>query len=252
MKIKMNFLRSLIIAFVFISPPLHAVGEPLIVGIESFTPPFTIQVANQEIYGFNIDMMNELCKTIQRTCEFKIMEFDDLLPALVDKQIDVAVSSITITAERSKIVDFTIPYLLSYSRFLTRHSTESHQPFSLELLTDKRIGIEEGSIFGEQLSEMGVKNPIIIKYPTEGDMVEALRDDEIDFILLDNPDALYWEANSSGAFTVIGKPFMYGYGFGIAVNPDNKALLQSLNQAIIQYQGSKEYKAHYDRYLYQF
>jgi polar amino acid transport system substrate-binding protein len=248
----MNFIcRILIVLFILISP-LRAAGPPLNVGIESFSPPFVMQGANKEIYGFDIDMMNYVCETINRTCQYRVMKFDELLTAVANKQIDVATSSITITSERSQIVDFTIPYLLSYSRFLTNQNAIANQKFSLDLLKGKRIGIETGTIFVDQIRDMGIKDPIISYYPQDEALLEALRDGKVDYVLLDNPTALYWEANSSGSFRVIGQPYMYGYGFGIAVNSTEKPLLQQINQALLKFQGSKEFTDVYNRYLEEF
>lgn len=248
----MNFIRRILILFVLLMSPLYAAGPPLNVGIESFSPPFVMQGANKEVYGFDIDMMNYICETINRTCLFHIMKFDQLLTAVANKQIDVAVSSITITADRSQIVDFTIPYLLSYSRFLTKHTASAHEKFSLDLLKGKRIGIETGTIFVDQIRDMGIKDPIISYYPRDEELLEALSNGEVDYVLLDNPTALYWEANSSGSFKVIGQPYMYGYGLGIAINTTERSLLQEINQALLKFQSSDEFTLDYNRYLDQF
>jgi polar amino acid transport system substrate-binding protein len=236
-----------------VNPALPAVGTipTLIIATETFTPPFEMRASDQ-IYGFDIDMMNALCKIMKRTCQFKIMRFEQIIDAVAKKDVDAAISSITITTERAKRVDFTLPYLLSYSRFLTTTANSTKQSFGLLALKDKKIGVESGSIFPDQIQKMGVINPSIINYPTADNMLEALRAGSVDYLLLDNPTAVYWAANSSGAFTVVGEPTVYGYGLGIAVNPSEKDLLSAMNAALLQYQNSAEYKLNYDTYLKQF
>lgn len=248
----MNFIRYTLAAFVFYFSPLHAAGEPLNIGIESFVPPFVMQGAHHESYGYDVDMMLSLCKIMDRTCQFHIMRFDKLLPAVAEKKIDVAVSSITITTERAKIVNFSLPYLLSYSRFLTNKSADAQKPFTLDMLNNKSIGIGVGTIFGDQIKAMGIKDPTIKTYNGNELSLEGLGKKEVDFILIDNPTAIYWEANSTGAFVKIGPPFMFGLGFGIAVNKADKNLLETIDKALLQYQASKDYKTNYDRYLDEF
>lgn len=248
----MNFIRRILITFVFFLSPLYAEGEPLDIGMESFNPPFAMQGGDHGSYGYDVDMMLSLCKIMQRTCQFHVMRFDKLLKAVVEKKIDIAVNSLTITTDRLKIVNFSLPYLLSYSRFLTNKSTNVPQTFNLDLLSDKTIGIEVGSIFSEQINTMGVKNPTIKLYDTTQLLLEGLGRKEIDFILLDNPTAVYWEANSVGAFVKVGPPFLFGFGIGIAVNKNNPNLLQSINKALLQYQASTDFKTTYDRYLKEF
>ncbi|MBL7480179.1 transporter substrate-binding domain-containing protein [Legionella bononiensis] len=249
----MNLFRHLIlITFLFLMSPLHAIGEPLNVGIDSYTPPFVMEGQNNEYYGFDIDMITSLCKIMKRTCTFVPMRFEDLLAAVESKKVDIAVSAITITAERSKKVGFSAPYLLSYSRFLTNHTEEAHQAFSLQLLKDKKIGVVVATVFKDQIKDMGIINPTVIEYPNTEVMLEDLKKGKIDCVLFDNPTALYWAANSSGAFIVIGKPYLYGFGLGIAVNQTENNLLESVNQALKQYELSKEFKLSYSRYIESF
>ena len=245
----MDFFRSILILFVFLISPLYAEGEPLNVGIQSFNPPFEIQGADNQIYGFDIDMMNSLCKIMNRTCKFHLLKFDKLLDAVANKEIDVALSSITITAERAELVNFTLPYLLSYSRFLTNHTNNFPQPFTLDSLTGKTIGIEEGTIFGDQIARMGITNVKVKSYATIELLVEGLGKNEVDCILFDSPTAVYWDANSQGEFSVIGPRFLYGNGYGIAVSKDNSTLIKALNRALLQYENSPDYKINYNNYL---
>ena len=116
----MNFIRCLLLTFICIIPTLHAENNPLKIGIDGFLPPFAMQGKNNENYGFDVEMMNSLCKIMKRDCEFHTMKFAQLLPAVENGQVDVALSYITITPERSKRVNFSTPYLLSYSRFLAK------------------------------------------------------------------------------------------------------------------------------------
>ncbi|MGL5741549.1 MAG: transporter substrate-binding domain-containing protein [Legionella sp.] len=200
-----------------------------------------MQGANHEIYGFDIEMINNICKIINRTCQFHVMRFDQLIEAVANKQIDAAVSSITITPERSKIVNFSLPYLLSYSRFLERQSSPK-QPFNLGMLNGKKIGLETGTVFSEQLSAMGVKNPILKEYSSVENQLNALSNKEVDIILLNNATAIYWASNSSDTFRLAGPPYMYGYGYGIVLSPAEPGLLTLINQALVQYQNSDAYK----------
>ena len=248
----MNFIRRILIASICCSSTLFAAELPVLnIGTESFNPPFVMQGSKNEIYGFDIDMMNYLCKALQRKCQYHVMRFDMLLDALNKKELDLAISSITITPERAKIVNFTLPYLLSYSRFLTRPSANAI-PFTLAYLDGKRIGLEAGTIFPQQLEAMGVKNAKLKFYASVNDQLTGLSNSEVDIILLDNPTANYWASNSSDTFKLAGPAYMYGYGLGIAVNPGEGDLLNALNQLLLQYQNSNDYKQNYNRYLFEF
>jgi polar amino acid transport system substrate-binding protein len=170
----------------------------------------------------------------------------------MSNQIDLAVSSITITPDRAKIIKFSLPYALSYSRFLTNSSTPISKPFSLSSLNGQRIGVYQGTIYEDQASRIGIKDPIIKTYLGYQGALKALTDKKVDYILLDNPTALYWAANSSGGFKVIGQPYVYGFGIGIAVSNKEGNLIPALNKALLQYQNSGGYRQNYHRFLESF
>lgn len=221
----------------------------LIIGVDRQTPPFSMQGGQGELYGFDIDLMNSLCKLIERTCQFRVMKWIELMPAIESNQIDLAVSSITITPDRAKQLTFSIPYAVSYSRLLANRDTQEVSPFALSSLSNKRIAVQGGTIYADQASRMGVNNVVIKIYANDPLSLEALANKEVDYVLLDNPTALYWAANSDDKFKVIGEPFSYGFGIGIAISAKDLNLLPELNKALLFYQNSDEYRQNYRRYL---
>lgn len=250
---KIKCMRLFNIIFISLISPLQAADtKPLIIGVDMFSPPFVMQGGKKELYGFDISMMMSLCKLMQRHCQFKQFKWVDLLGAVSTNKIDLAVSSITITAERARKMNFSLPYSLSYSRFITRSDRFIKEPFNMESLNNKKIGAYQGTVYENNVSKFGIKNPVIKTYAGYEEALRALKNNEVDFILLDSPTALYWAANSSGAFKTAGKPIIYGYGIGIAISPDNAALIPELNKALLNYQDSKEYRSNYHRYLEEF
>ncbi len=248
----MNFIRrALLVSICFTSIVFAAELPSLKIGIENFNPPFVMQGSKQQLYGFDIDMMNKICKMMQRTCTYQVMRFDQFFDAIINKQIDLAVGSITITPDRSKIVSFSMPYLVSNSRFLTK-PTLAKEHFSLNILKGKRIGIESGSILQDQLNSLNVNNSVVKLYPSVNDEINGLYNDEVDTVLLDNPTAIYWASNTQDAFKLLGPSLPYGYGLGIAVNINNPVLLQAVNNALQQYQKSEDYQKNYNQYFMDF
>ena len=84
----------------------------LTVGINAEFPPFEYY-EGEEIKGFDIDLMNYIGKRIGFDIEFVNMSFDKLIPAVVNGEVNCAISAITITKERESIIDFSNPYLIA-------------------------------------------------------------------------------------------------------------------------------------------
>ncbi|CEG55722.1 transporter substrate-binding domain-containing protein [Legionella fallonii] len=244
----MKWFLCLLSLLIFIAQPLQAEGEPLRVAVDPINPPFIMQGANNQFYGYDISMMEYICHTIERTCQFIPIRFNQILNAVNSKKVDVAASSIGITTERAKLVNFSLPYLVSYARFIGPKAY-AQQHFSLGLFNDKKIGVTEGSVFPEFIKKIGVKKPITVPYTNLNDMVDALYRGKINFGFMDEPSALYWQTQSSGKLVVLGKSFSYGLGLGIAVNKENLILLQAINNALLKYRESDDFKKNYHAYI---
>ncbi len=241
---KFSFSVALILSSV---ASLHAQNQPLLVAAPQFIAPFIMKGKNQ-LYGFDISMMSQICTMINRDCKYQIMPFSQVLQSVADKKSDVAIGSITITADRAKIVNFSIPYMIPDTRFIGRSSMKN-TPINLDVLLKSNIGIIKGTVFSDQLKSMGVDTLKLSTFKNENDMMEALNAGSIDLGLVDNTTALYWQSQSDGALVAVGKPTPYGSGIGIAVNAEETALLESINQALYKYQNSPDFTRNFNEYL---
>ncbi|KTD13391.1 transporter substrate-binding domain-containing protein [Legionella jamestowniensis] len=253
-----RFITNIFILFFFFITSLHATQGapqpaplPLRIAVDTFTPPFIMEGANSQLFGFDISMMKYICQEIQRTCVFVPMQFDTIFTSLETGRVDVAVSALTITPERSNRILFSLPYLLSHARFLSRKEL-ANTPFTLQLLHNRRIGIEEGTIFPAVINSLGIRDAKIVTFGEAPNLIDALQAGKIDLALLDNPSAMYWQAQSSGLLKALGEPFNYGFGLGIAVSRNNAELLNQINQALIKFQNSKAFKREFEKYIAHF
>jgi ABC-type amino acid transport substrate-binding protein len=90
------------------------------VGTEGTYPPFNFRDKDGVLQGFDVDIANEICKRIGADHTFVLQEWDGMLPGLLAGKFDLIVASMSITEERQKRVDFSIPYRGSTGRFVTR------------------------------------------------------------------------------------------------------------------------------------
>lgn len=232
----------------FVGVPLQATAlQPLNVAVDTFSPPFVMQ-ANNQFYGFDIAMMQSICQIIQRECIFQPMALSQLIDAVESNKADVAVGGIAISPERAERVNFSQAYLPSLGRFVMTKKL-NQKPFTLDSLAKQTIGIEAGTLFPQTLASLPIDNPRISEYPTAEALIDALKNGDVTYVAADNPGAMFWQAQTSGEFVVLGEPFNYGFGLGIAVNKSNMTLLAEINRALTQYLGSAQFKANYNSYL---
>lgn len=79
------------------------------VGLGTFVP-WAFPNKDGELIGFEVDVANKLAEDLGVKLELVPTAWDAIIPSLVSGQYDLIIGGLTITDERAKTVDFTIPY----------------------------------------------------------------------------------------------------------------------------------------------
>ena len=222
--------------------------QPLRVAVPHFLPPYVIEGANKKLSGFDISLIANLCAKIGRRCVFLPMAISDVIPAIARNEADLGIGAMTITLERYQYVNFTIPYMLSESRFIGKKSLDS-STFDLNKFKDQKIGIQKGGVQRQELKLLNIKNDNIVSFVSTNNIIDALNNDEITLALIANPVAIYWQNYSSNTIHTLGKPLTYGLGVGIAVNKNLPILAKQIDNAILLFQQTQIYNQLYQMYF---
>jgi polar amino acid transport system substrate-binding protein len=113
---------------------------------------------------------------------------------------DLTLSQVSITEDRKKVVDFSIPYFNSDIGVLTR----ADAPVDATTVKTAKIGLQQattGAAFATE--KLGLTNVQI--YPDQGDMFTALRAGQIDAAMTDSSIALVEQMNTEGKSVVVGQ-----------------------------------------------
>ena len=96
-------------SFLILGASAFADGQ-IHVGAYPTNPPFETKLADGTFEGFEVDIVKEAAKRAGMSVDIADYGFQALFAAIASKRIDVAISTITITADRLKSVSFTQPY----------------------------------------------------------------------------------------------------------------------------------------------
>ena len=94
-------------------------GNKVILGTNAAFPPFEY-VEGKNIVGFDITMGEKIAKTAGMKLEVMDMAFDSVIPALQAGTIDFIAAGMSLTEERKKNVDFSVPYFASEQVIIVR------------------------------------------------------------------------------------------------------------------------------------
>jgi ABC-type amino acid transport substrate-binding protein len=102
--------------------PEFPVKDTLVVGY-NINPPFTFK-QNGKLVGVSYRLWRKIIRSDNHTVyNYVQVPLDSLLLGLRKGSIDIAISPLTITSDRSKYIDFSVPYYLSSSGGMVKHHT---------------------------------------------------------------------------------------------------------------------------------
>ena len=90
------------------------------VGMSADQPPMNTVNRSGNLMGFDVDLARALAAAMKVKLEIKVMPFGDLMGALERDEIDLVISGMAITPQRSEKVSFVGPYMMSGKSILTR------------------------------------------------------------------------------------------------------------------------------------
>ncbi len=215
----------------------QAQDKTLRVGTDATFPPMEF-VDGGKRTGFDIELTEALAKVMGKQVEWVDIDFKGLIPGLISKRFDLAMSAIYITDERKKVVDFSDAY---YAGGLVAMVKENNAAIKkLSDLDGKKVSVQVGTKSVGYLQQ---------NFP-KVERVEVEKNQEM-FNLVDigRADA-----------AVTGKPAAYQYvrtrpglrvldeqltteEYGIALRKDTPELTKAVNAALAKLKADGSYAA---------
>ncbi len=216
----------------------------IVIATDATWPPMEIvDETTKEIVGFDIDVMNAAAKAGGFAVEFKNTAWDGIFAGLEAGKYDAVMSSVTITDERKKTMDFSVPYVNAGQIIVVKSDVSG-----VEKLTDlsgkiaaAQIGTT-GAFEIDKVKDSGVKSKT---YDEIGLAFEDLANGRISAVVCDTPVAAQYalqNPNYKGKLKIVGQPFTEEF-YGVAVKKGNSKVLDKLNAGLKKVLGTSEYTA---------
>jgi polar amino acid transport system substrate-binding protein len=148
-------------------------------------PPFASKTASGKWEGFEVDLIHAICDRLKPTkCEVKETAWDGIIPALTSKKIDVIFASMSITDERMKAIDFSIPYYNTPAAIAARK--DSKIDTTAESVKGKTIGVQTATIHQNYANKYFAATANIKVYNTQDEANSDLAAGRIDATIADS------------------------------------------------------------------
>ncbi len=157
-------------------PKFQEIPDTIVVGTTADYPPFAFKKDDQ-IIGFDIDVITETIKRLGKNIAIKDTPFELLIPQTSVGVTHVVAANLAITPERQKLVLFTQPYL-SNNPLVVVSLAKNPAFTSLHDLADKRVAVNAGYTADDVVSKL--PHIAVQRVPSIAEALHALRTDKVD------------------------------------------------------------------------
>ncbi len=213
--------------------------------VEGAYPPFSEVAPDGSVVGFDIDIGQALCKQIGETCTLVKVDWDGIIPALLEKKCDAIVASMSATEERKQVIDFTDRYYREPNRFVAKAGADLDD--TPEGLAGKTVGVQRGTIH-EKYMQVHYPQTTLQSYGSQDEMILDLTSGRLDAVMASGIalDAGFLNTPAGTDYVFVGgehyDPAIHGAGASIGVRKEDTDLRDKLSAAIkaIRADGSYE------------
>lgn len=222
---------------------IRASGE-IVIGVFSDKAPFGYVDENGDYAGYDICFAERLASELGVQVKYISVEPASRVEFLRTGKVDVILANFTVTDERAEQVDFCLPYM---KVSLGVVSPESAPIDSASAFAGKTIIVCKGTT-AETYFEKNHPEVTLLKFDQYADAYSALLDGRGDGLSTDNTEVLAWALSNPGytaALSSLGEVDT----IAPAVQKGNDALLQCINELIVQLGEEQFFHAAYEATL---
>ena len=207
----------------------------LIMSTNAQFPPYEM-VADGEGFngtgfeGIDVEIAAAIAEKLGLELQIDDMEFDSALMAVQNNTADVMLAGLSYSEERDEVVDFTTSYATGVQVVIVKEGSD----VTMDNLGEKMIGTQRGTtgyIYASDTPENGgYGEDHVLAYDNGATAVQALMNDQIDAVIIDEAPADEFVAANEGLTILPGNWVEEDYC--AAVDEGNTELLNAIDTAL--------------------
>ena len=199
------------------------------VGVSGNQPPYAVEAKDGSLIGFEVELAEQLAKSIGVELELVRIPFAGLLPALMRGEVNLVMSGVTMTGQRNTKVAMKGPYMISGKSILTKSVVLKTVTSPAELNNDwTKLAVLKGTTSEDYVRE-NTPNAKILTVDNYDAGVKLVRDGTIDALVADYSVCAYNTLvyPGEGMFT-LNKPLSLE-PIGMALPPNDPLLMNLID-----------------------
>ncbi len=210
-------------------------------------PPFEMTDEKGKPTGIGVDLAEALAAKLGRPLEVRNYEFTGLIPALKTGQIDLVLSSMTITPERKESIDFSDPYISTGLAMLVNKKSGLRSVEELDK-PGRRIVVKKGTTgFDFVTRKLTQAQPLILE--AEAACALEVIQGKADAFIYDRISVVQFNRRSPETTSVVPLEGVSPEEWGIGLKKNNTALLKEVNVFLAEFKAAKGLQKLLDKHI---
>jgi polar amino acid transport system substrate-binding protein len=149
------------------------------IALDPSIPPWSFKNDKLEMSGSEYETAQMLAQDLGVALEMVPTNGANRIPQLITDKADIVVAAMTITPERQKVIDFSLPYSG------TTTAVSAPRGVSLKTMDDligKRVGVARGTVMDTDLTAAAPKGVEIVRFEDEATTLTAVLSGQVDIV----------------------------------------------------------------------
>lgn len=204
----------------------------LTIGIRFTQPGMSERTLDGRFVGFDVDVARYVAAELGVAEED--IQWRDVIPAdreawLATGELDMVVSTYSITTKRKRHVRFAGPYFVTGQSLMVRLATEDIS--GPDSLNGKKLCSVAGTTSAEYVKDEFSKEVQLVEYPRDPDCLTALVSSQVDAVTTDETILAGYVAQNPELLKIVGKQFSEER-YGVGLPRKDKDAQVAVNEAI--------------------
>ena len=214
----------------------------LIMSTNAAFPPYEMTDDNGNVVGIDADIAAAIAEKLGLELQIEDMDFDSALLAVQQGKSDMVMAGVSVDPEREAVMDFSTSYATGVQVVIVKEGSD----VTLDNLGEQLIGTQRGTT-GEIYCTDDYGADHVAAYDNGISAVQALMNDQVDCVVIDQAPALEFVAANPGLTTLETEYANEDYAIG--VNKGNTALLDAINNALAELTADGTIQSILDSYI---
>ena len=219
----------------------------LIMSTNAAFPPYEMVKDDGTFEGIDVEVAAAIAEKLGLELVVDDMDFDAALLAVQQNKSDIVMAGVTVTEDRQLVMNFSDSYATGVQVVIVKEGSD----VTMDNLGEKMIGCQKattGYIYASDTPEKGgYGEDHVIAYETGALAVEALKNGQVDCVIIDNEPAKAYVAANEGLTILDGEWVTEDYAIGM--KKGNTALLEAVNNAMAELKADGTFQTIVDKYI---